>query len=127
MVRHETIQYALHESDILTADAHEGSCGPIARAIHEVFDGTYVVVYDVDGNPRHASVAIDGTVYDGTGEISPSALHMLFTRGAECEQGVGCEHLRQQESLDQFRRDRSLRQDVAASLEGAVSELNDHS
>lgn len=123
-----TIEYAIFEADISPGTAMEGGCGPIARAIRDVFGGQYAVVLDEEGYPRHAAVYVNGSLYDGTGKTSVESLYILFVNGEATEYDAQpaeeSEYIRLCDSLSDFRRDPDLTNEVADALREAVEQVS---
>jgi len=126
-----TIEYAIFEADISTGAALEGGCGPIARAIRDVFGGQYAVVVDCDGYPRHAAVYTNGILFDGTGKTTVETLCSLFVEDFTDEevteyegQSVDeCTYIQLCDTLSEFRRDPALTQEVTTALQESVDQV----
>lgn len=119
------IQHAIYQSDISHGDALEGNCGAIARALKTVFDGKYVVVEDDDGHPRHATVLINGQLFDGTGQTSVETVLSLFTTrdisAIPSDQTVhNCRNLRKCTQISGFARNDTLTNKLVADLQDAI-------
>lgn len=67
----DEIDVIIHKAELRDLMPLSGNCGPIARAIRDVFGGEIMAVLDENGSPRHAVVEIDGKLYDGTGKRDP--------------------------------------------------------
>jgi hypothetical protein len=66
-----------------TCNPHTGDCVSVAVAIKEIFGGEYICGYQnpCDRIPAHATVDIDGILYDGSGTTSTDALYDVATSG----------------------------------------------
>lgn len=62
---------------------HTGDCVSVAVAIKSVFGGEYVCGYQTpsDKTPAHATVDIDGILYDGGGATSMEVLYDICISG----------------------------------------------
>lgn len=76
-------------------DVVAGHCISIANAIHSVFGGTLVAVTKRPNSSgiAHAAVRIDGTLYDGRGEVTEEMLCKEFADVTRIEPGVMKKHI----------------------------------
>lgn len=85
-----TVEQLLSDADIAREfDVVSGECISIANAIQAVCGGSLVAV-SRQANARqiaHAAVDIDGTLYDGRGEVSPEQLCREFAGVTRFEPG----------------------------------------
>ena len=88
-MKSQDIQKTIANSDIKTVcDPHTGDCVSVAVAINSVFGGSkYVCAYQspVDKIPAHATVSIDGVLYDANGSTSREVLYDIATSGLKKE------------------------------------------
>lgn len=78
------INKAIIEADIEgICDPHTGDCVSVAVAIKSIFGGEYICGYQnpSDRIPAHATVDIDGILYDGSGTTTMGALYDVATSG----------------------------------------------
>ena len=88
-MKSQDIQKTIANSDIkAVCDPHTGDCVSVAVAINSVFGGSkYVCAYQspVDKIPAHATVSIDGVLYDANGSTSREVLYDIATSGLKKE------------------------------------------
>lgn len=88
-MRSQDIQETLANSDIkAVCNPHTGDCVSVAVDIKSIFGGSkYVCAYQspVDKIPAHATVSIDGVLYDSSGTTSREVLYDIATSGLKEE------------------------------------------
>lgn len=119
------VRQALSEADIAEDfEVISGACVSIANAIHDVFGGTIIAVTSRPGVEviEHAAVEIDGTLYDGRGEVSQDQLCKEFTSVSRVEPGVTKKYLWEPVPADTRRHKGVLYEEVRDRLKEVVEE-----
>lgn len=104
-------------------DPREGDCESVAVALHRVFDAdAFVCLYDPGYGDRaiHATVRIDGTLYDGEGATTEEALldHLSILKPRDFGDGVQS----QEELHDHICEDGLVEYDTARDYRGTSPE-----